>query len=200
MGEDKAFLRVGGRRLIDRVLDAVSAVAGEVIIVTNTPEEYEALPARLARDVYPGTGALGGIYTGLVMAEYPRSLVVACDMPFLNVDLLRYMASQEEAYDVVMPYLGEGEPSTKTHATAKARDLHPLHAIYSTRCLAPVERAIERGDLRTIAFLPDVDVRFISRGEIDRFDPEHLSIFNANTPEELRHAEEPCQLRSEAGR
>lgn len=190
MGEDKAFLQVGGQLLVERVLEAVSAVADETIIVANTPEKYADFPARLASDVYPGTGALGGIYTGLLVAEHPRSLVVACDMPFLNVGLLRYMAGQPWQYDAVIPYLGEDEPSAETQTTAKARDLHPLHAVYSKRCLGPIKKAIDRGDLRTIAFLPEVDVRFVSRQEIHRFDPEHRSFFNANTPEELSYARE----------
>lgn len=190
MGEDKAFLQVGGRPLIERVLDAVAAVADEAIIVTNTPEKYAGQRVRLVRDVYPGTGALGGIYTGLRTARNERCLVVACDMPFLNPDLLQYMAGQSEQYDVVIPYLGEGPPPADAWVAAKAHDLHPLHAIYSKRCLEPIERAIQQGDLRTIAFLPEVRVRFLSRAEIDQFDPEHRSFFNANTPQELRYARE----------
>lgn len=190
MGEDKAFLRIDGQLLIERVLEAVGAVVDEIIVVTNRPEKYVGFSVRLVRDVLPDTGPLGGIYTGLRMAERPRNLVVACDMPFLNVDLLRYMAGQAWRYDAVIPYLGENAPSMGAQTTAKARDMHPLHAIYSKRCVGPIERSIERGDLRTIAFLPDVNVGFVDRQAIDRFDPDHLSFFNANTPEELAHARE----------
>lgn len=190
MGEDKAFLQVGDQLLIERVLMAVAAVADDIVIVTNTPEKYAGYAARFVRDVYPGTGALGGIYTGLLAARHPCGLVVACDMPFLNVELLRYIASQVGQYDVVIPYVGDDEPSTDTMATARTQDLHPLHAVYCKRCLGPIERAIGHGDLRTIAFLPEVNVRFVGRREIDRFDPEHRSFFNANTPEELQYARE----------
>lgn len=190
MGQDKAFLEVGGRRLIDRVIDAIERVTDDVIIVTTTPGDYAGCGTRLAEDLYPGTGALGGIYTGLHAAEHPCSFVVACDMPFLNVELLKYMSSQIQHHDVVMPYVGDEEPATNTRATAKARDLHPLHAVYSKRCLEPIARALERGDLRTIAFLPDVDVRFVGRREIEQFDPQHRSFFNANTPEELHRAQD----------
>ncbi|MFQ5343261.1 MAG: molybdenum cofactor guanylyltransferase [Anaerolineae bacterium] len=216
MGQDKAFLQVGGELLIDRVLKAVRAVADDIIIVTNSPEKYAGYPARLIRDAYPGTGALGGIYTGLLAAEHSCGIVVACDMPFLKVDLLQYMAGQIEQYDVVIPYVGDDQPSANTQDaalrqaprraqegpqegsqdTARARDLHPLHAIYCKRCLEPIERAIGRGDLRAIAFLPEVRVRFVGRQEIARFDPEHCSFFNANTPEELRYAQELTKIRS----
>ncbi|MBS1251942.1 MAG: putative molybdenum cofactor guanylyltransferase [Anaerolineales bacterium] len=188
MGKDKAFLRVGGRRLIDRVLNAMEAVAGEVIIVTNNPQEYAGLGARLVCDEYPGTGALGGMYTGLLAASLPYSFVVACDMPFLDTELLRYMAGQVQHYDVVMPHLGAPEPAADAKTTARARDLHPLHAIYSRRCLEPIKQALDRGDLRTVAFLSEVNVRFVGRREIDRFDPQRRSFFNANTPAELSRA------------
>lgn len=208
MGEDKAFARVGGQFLIERVLEAVRVVTDDNIIVTNSSEKYAGFPARLARDVYPGTGALGGIYTGLLVAKYPYSLVVACDMPFLNIGLLQYMAGLVRGYDMVIPHLGEDKPLAeigvaalrhpfdRAQDTAKARDLHPLHAIYSKQCLGPIERALDRRDLRAIAFLPEINVRLVGRREIDRFDPEHRCFFNANTPEELRYARELSERRS----
>lgn len=199
MGEDKAFLPVDGRLLIQRVLDVVRPLADDVIIVTNSPGDYVDFPTRVIRDARPGTGALGGIYTGLLEAQYPLSLVVACDMPFLNADLLQYMVHLARQHDVVMPYAGEDEPPAGTRTTAKARDLHPLHAVYSKRCTGPIQRALDRGDLRTIAFLPEVDVRFVGRREIERFDPHHRSFFNANTPEQLRRARELSEAYSEAG-
>ncbi len=195
MGQDKAFLSIGGRRLIEHVLDAVQAVADDLVIVTNSPEKYARFPARIVRDLYPGTGVLGGIYTGLRMAHHRCGLVVACDMPFLNVELLRYMAGQIAHYDVVMPYVGRDDPSLNSQATAKVRDLHPLHAIYCKQCLEPIERALERGDLRAIAFLPEVRVRFVSCQEIDPIDPEHRSFFNTNTPAELQYARELTRMR-----
>lgn len=202
MGEDKAFLPVGGQLLIDRVLTAVGAVADDIIIVTNSPEKYAGYRVRLVRDAHPGTGALGGIYTGLLAAERWCGLVVACDMPFLNVDLLQYMAGLVGQYDVVMPYSGDnplpgemldsapGQAQEGPQETAKARDLHPLHAIYCKTCLDPIRRGLSRGDLRAIAFLPEVRVRFVGRQEIERFDAAHRSLFNANTPEELQRARE----------
>lgn len=193
MGQDKAFLQVGGQPLVQRVLQAVTAVADDVTIVTNSPERYVEYPVNIVRDVYPGTGTLGGIYTGLLVAGHRCALTVACDMPFLNVDLLRYMASLVEQHDVVMPHVGGGQPSPEAQATARSRDLHPLHAIYCKRCLEPMERAIGRGDLRAVAFLPEVRVRFVGRPEIERFDPHYRSLFNANTPEDLRYARELIQ-------
>jgi molybdopterin-guanine dinucleotide biosynthesis protein A len=188
MGTDKAFLPVGGRLLIERVLDVVASLSDDIVIVTNSPERYAAFGARLVADVFPGTGALGGIYTGLQASRHAYGLVVACDMPFLNRELLRYMAGLADEFDAVVPALGTASPDPSSVHTARKWDLHPLHAIYAKTCLAPIERALQRGDLRTIAFLSEVRVRYIGSTEVERFDPQRRSFFNANTPEELERA------------
>jgi len=191
MGRDKAFLSVGGRLLIQRVLDVLGEISTDLIIVTNTPEPYARFGVRWVRDAYPGTGSLGGIFTAIQAARHPYTYVVACDMPFLNVALLRYMAILAPGHDVVMPRLAlKNHPLTGgAKETAKHRDLHPLHAIYSKDCLSPIERALAQGDLRTIAFLPDVRVAYLVQEEIDVFDPAHISFFNVNWPEDLALAE-----------
>lgn len=188
MGTDKAFLKVGGRMLIQRVLDVVEALCDDVVIVTNTPERYASFGTRLVTDIVPGAGALGGLYTGLHAASRHCSLVVACDMPFLNRALLQYMADLVGEFDAVIPALGTVCPDLSDTSNARRWGLHPLHAAYTKACLLPIERAIQQGDLRVIAFLPEVRVRFISPEEVDRFDPERRSFFNANTPEELAQA------------
>jgi molybdopterin-guanine dinucleotide biosynthesis protein A len=153
----------------------------------------EGLEATMVSDVRPGQGALGGIYSGLLAASHFHSLVIACDMPFLNLNLLRYMALLAPGYDVVIPCvvaktfsshraLGQG-PST-----AKEEHLHPLHAIYSKRCLGPIEELLDRGDLRIIAFFPQVRVRYVEQEEVDPFDPQHLSLFNINTSADMERA------------
>ena len=188
MGKDKAFLEVGGRMLIQRVLDVVTALCDDVVIVTNTPERYAPFGARLVRDIFPGAGALGGLYTGLHAARHARSVVVACDMPFLNRGLLQYMADLAREFDAVIPALGSVRPDLSDTSNARKWGLHPLHAVYGKACLMPIERAIQQGDLRVIAFLPEVRVRFVGPEEVERFDPEGRSFFNANTPEELAQA------------
>jgi len=100
---------------------------------------------------------------------------VTCDMPFLNLGLLRYMVGMAPGHDVIIPRLGE--------------KLEPLHALYSKNCLKPIERLIERGDFKIIHFFPEAWVRYV-----ERFDPEHLSFFNINTPEDLERARKRLAL------
>ncbi len=200
MGRDKAFVEVGGRPLIERVLERVQQVATETIIVTNSPQQYAHLPARLVPDVVRGKGPLVGIYSGLQAARHGLAVVVACDMPFVQPDLLRFMLAQSPGHDVVIPHTGVSAPPRALHdrpqagPTAKMRGLHPLHAVYRRTCLPVIEKLIDSDDLRVIAFLAAVRVRYLEPDEIARFDPRRQSFFNVNTPAEWEQA-----LRMESG-
>jgi molybdopterin-guanine dinucleotide biosynthesis protein A len=174
LGTDKAFLRVGGRVLIEVIVEKMARIGDEVIIVTNSPQRYDHLEARLVGDIAPGKGALVGIYSGLRAARSEYGLVVACDMPFLDLRLLRYMILLSPGQDVVIPRIGELT--------------EPLHAIYSKECLQPMERLLSAGRLKIIDFFPEVRVRYIEEQEIKLFDPQCLSFLNINTPADLEKA------------
>jgi molybdenum cofactor guanylyltransferase len=196
MGRNKAWIELGGRTLIERVLDRLGQICQETILVTGDPESYGKLETRVVGDTFPGKGSLGGIYTGLSAAQHQRAIVVACDMPFLNRNLLSYMLSVGPDFDVVIPSAPstrrpdalspqDSMPSGSARPTAKDNDLHPLHAVYSKQCLGPIRTRIAEGDLRMVGFYPDVRVRVVTSSEVERWDPEHLSMFNVNTPEDL---------------
>ena len=174
LGTDKAFLTLGGQTLIERVLRTMRGLVDDVVIVTNDRPRYAHLGARMIGDVYPGKASLGGIYSGLLAAQHDRGLVVGCDMPFLNAGLLRYMLSLAETNHVVIPRYG-------TY-------LEPLHAIYTKRCLEGMRQLIERDELRISKVFCDAPTRYVSGEEIALFDPDKLSFFNINTPEDLDQA------------
>jgi molybdopterin-guanine dinucleotide biosynthesis protein A len=176
MGTDKSFVRVLGRPLVEDVLAQVAGIGAETIIVTNRPDDYRYLGFPLFSDVLPDKGALGGIYTALHSSSQPHTLCVACDMPFAVRPLLDYLISliPDANADAIVPRLnGEAEP---------------FRAIYSRVCLGPIRAALDAGKMRVISFFPAVRVRFVDEPEIDRFDPQHLSFFNVNTPEDLEQA------------
>ncbi len=174
LGIDKAFLRIGDRFLIEEIVEKMARIGDEVIIVTNSPHKYGYLKTRLVGDIYPGKGALGGFYSGLRVACHDHGLVVACDMPFLDLRLLRYMILLSPGQDVVIPRIGGMT--------------EPLHAIYSKECLQPIERLLSAGDLKILDFFPEVRVHYVEEQEIKLFDPQCLSFFNINTPADLEQA------------
>jgi len=182
LGADKAFLEIGGQVLIEGIVQKMARIGDEVVIVTNLPQKYRYLEVRLVSDVYPGKGALGGIYSGLKAACNHHSLVVACDMPFLNPELLRHLIEESTNVDAVVPCLG-GQPE-------------PLHALYSKACLAPMKRMLLAGDLKIAPLFQAVRVRYVDEGTIDRIDPRHLSFFNINTQADV---EEALRLLREVG-
>ncbi|MEA3459109.1 MAG: molybdenum cofactor guanylyltransferase [Chloroflexota bacterium] len=180
LGLDKALLRLDGETLLEAAVKKVATLSDEVIVAVSGPLPYRLPGAHLVTDIHPGCGPLGGIHAGLAAASNFYSLVVACDMPFLNIELLRYMVEIAPGNDVVMPRLG-------TY-------LEPLHAIYSKDCLKPIERRIEAENFKVSDFLSEVRVRYLEREDIERFDPEHLSFFNINTMEDLERARETIAL------
>ena len=131
MGRDKAFLEVGGKRVIERVIERVQPLTDDLFINTNTPAQYEQFRLRMEIDVYPGKAALGGIFTAIHVARHPHVLVVACDMPFLNSKLLRHLVDMAPVADVVIPLVSPPQPET-------------LHAIYSKACLPVIEYRIKK--------------------------------------------------------
>lgn len=178
MGEDKALKTFLGRPLIQRVVERLSAIADELIVTTNRPDEYAFLNLPLFPDLKPGRGALGGLYTAIASAKHPIVAVVACDMPFASPSLLEAASGllvQEEA-DVVIPKSEEG--------------YEPLHAVYRRETCFPAIDAAIRADLwKVVVWFPQVKVRMLTPDEIGQHDPSGLAFWNVNTPEEFAEAE-----------
>lgn len=195
MGQDKALLPVGNQRLIDRVVSLVGAVADDLLVVASGAERYRSPHWRVVQDAFPGAGSLGGLYSGLQAARYSYAVAVAVDMPFLNPDLLRYLIRVGRDWDATVPQVNpfrlSARPGRDGHApTARDADLQPLHAVYHRRVAIAIRECIRQGDLRMISFLPLVRVRLVSNEETARYDPEGLSFFNANTPDDWRAVQE----------
>jgi molybdopterin-guanine dinucleotide biosynthesis protein A len=180
LGRVKALERINGQSLIERTIDRLSTVIQELLVVTSQ-EQFKLLAAarlkgKLIVDIYPGKGALGGIYTGLISTDSFYSLVVGCDMPFLNRELLCYLIELAPGFDVVVPRIDDM--------------LEPLHAVYSRDCLAPIQELIGNDRLGIVQLFESVNTRYVDRDEIAKFDPQCLSFFNINTLDDLKKAKD----------
>lgn len=178
LGRNKALLEVEGQPLVSRTIQKLAALSDDLLVVTSDPARYAplGLPARLVSDERPGMGSLMGIYSGLRVARHTHALAVACDMPFLNLPLLRYMMPLADGHDVVIPRLGGF--------------FEPLHAIYGKSCLPFMAGLLEQGRRQIIAFFDHVRVRYVEEDEIEKFDPHHLSFVNVNTPGDWERVQE----------
>lgn len=171
MGRNKAILPQKGVRFIEGIYRTLLELFEEVIVVTNTPEQYAFLPCRKVPDLYPGKGVLAGIHSGLSHSKEPAIFAVACDMPQLNVELIRHLISLSAGVDLVIPSSDSG--------------FEPLHALYRKGCLPSLEELLQDGtNRRVIALMSRVQVREVLPGEITPFDPEFNSFVNINTPED----------------
>lgn len=168
MGRDKAFLPWGRATLLERVMSTLRPLVDELIVVVNDARRFRDLDARVVEDAIPAAHALGGIYTGLVSASHDRCFVCACDMPFLNPRLIRFLARQGEGWDLVIP--------------RTARGLEPLHAVYAASIVPAMATQLRRRqwDLRALA--ERVRATIIGPEAVARHDPEGLSCLNLNTP------------------
>lgn len=171
MGQDKSFVLFQGRPMIEVVGDTVKGLGDELILIANRPEDYAHLGLPIHTDLYPDHGPLGGIFTAVTAASHPHTLVVACDMPWLNRDLLRYMIALRQEADVIVPRWDKYP--------------EPLHAIYGKACLPAIEAKLQAKQLKITAFFGRVQVRFVEREEIEQFDRHGRSFANINTPQDL---------------
>ncbi len=184
MGQPKALLPVPpqGRRLLETIVQRLQPLAPHaILVIANDPMIRQQTnlgdTVRWLSDTYLDVGPLGGIATALATVT-DWAIVVACDMPLLNPDLLRYLvalaqevdSTRAAVWDAIVPVV-DGYPE-------------PLHAIYHRRCLAAVTARLAAGQRRATAFLPDIHVRYVHEAELRRHDPALQSFLNVNTPEE----------------
>jgi len=177
LGRNKALQVIDGRSLIQWVVDRVSMLSTEIIIVTANGEavpSYSTVEIKTVADIYPEKGPLVGIYSGLISSSGSRAMAVGCDTPFLSVSLLKYMTQICSIYDVVVPRI--------------KNKLEPLCAVYSKNCSNPIQRLLEQDELRIDRLFGMVKVKYIGEDEVNRFDPEHLSFFNINSQADLDRA------------
>jgi len=182
MGQDKALMPFRGVPLIQFVMTRLDSIADEVIVTTNHPQEYRFLGVPLYRDIRPERGALGGLYTALASAQGDFVAVVACDMPFASKAFFLRAGRLivESAADVVIPQTRFG--------------YEPLHALYRREsCLPPIENALDENRWKVISWFDQVRVHALSGEEIAAFDPQGLTFWNLNTPQDFEKAEAALQ-------
>lgn len=177
-GRPKGLELVGGRRILDRVIEALTEGLGTPpLLVANDPEATRWVPGlRVVPDARPGLGALGGIYTAIVQAPAPV-VCVAWDMPFVTAGLIRALSDSLEMVDLCLPESGG------------PRGVEPLCAIYGPACASAIERAVGEDDLRAIGFHRHVGVGILREERVRRYgDPGRL-FFNVNSAADLTRAQ-----------
>ncbi|MBO9540331.1 molybdenum cofactor guanylyltransferase [bacterium] len=173
MGQDKARLPFGSEPLAARVYRTLAEVFPQVVVVTNQPD-FPVPGAFCISDRFPGNGPLEGLASAFEAIDADRVLLVACDMPFLQPELLRALANEPDDADVIAP------------RTPRFRE--PLLAIYSRRLLPVLRERLGAGDCRVCGLIDDVNHREIGPEALRQHDPELRSFWNLNRPEDYEQA------------
>lgn len=177
MGSEKAELLFGGRRVVDIVIESLGEVCDEVIVAgkLHQARDLRDRGARWVADAPGTTGPLAGLAAALEISKHDRCLLVACDMPFLNGDFLRYLANEHTDCDALVP-APDGRPQ-------------PLHAAYSRACLATARSLLQLGPASMRDLLSRRRVRYVRHDQCLKLDQRGLSWFNMNGPDDYNTAQ-----------
>ena len=178
-GKPKGLERVGGERILDRLVQVMSSALGELpLLVANAPEAMHwRSDLRTVADVHPALGALGGIYTAVI--ETPAPVVcVAWDMPFVSEPLIRALAEGLERNDAVLP-----------QSTGR-RGVEPLCAAYGPACRDAIAESLAAGDLRAIGFHDRIKLGILPLEQVRSLADPALLFFNVNTADDLARADQ----------
>jgi molybdopterin-guanine dinucleotide biosynthesis protein A len=171
-GQNKAFIRLDGQTIIERLYRLFEDLFDEIIIVTNSPVLFSGFDCLIAVDLFPFQASLTGIHTGLFYASRDHIFVCACDTPFIKTTLI------ETVLEATHPPAGATMPATSA-------GLEPLCAVYAKKCLSLVERHITRNQMKIQRVFGKKRIREISEKKLRQADPDLVSFFNINRPEDL---------------
>jgi molybdopterin-guanine dinucleotide biosynthesis protein A len=178
-GCDKGALLVEGRPIRERQIAELASITSDILVVgrggggsTHEARGDPAARTRFVADRVPGCGPLGGLHTALLESLGDRTIVIACDMPYITAPLAAYLATLAAEADIVVPRTDRG--------------YHPLCAAYARGCLEPVARRIADGRLKMIDLFEDVRVRVVTVEELSAFGDVDRLLANVNSPAEYR--------------
>jgi molybdopterin-guanine dinucleotide biosynthesis protein A len=176
-GENKAFIKVGGVRILDRLFDLFSELFDEILLVTTHPRDFLEWDALIVTDLFSVRSSLTGIHAGLFYASQPFAFFSACDTPFLKKEIIEMVLSEiEPGADLVLPRTSAG--------------IEPLCAAYSRRCLKPAEEHLRANKFKIQLALKNCRIKTIPEDRLRAKDPGLVSFFNVNTPQDLARAEQ----------
>lgn len=172
MGFDKQFLKIDRRRLMDSIINKLKEEFDEIIIVTNKPEHYIGLGHKITMDILKNKGPLGGIHAGLTISSSQYALVMACDMPNINLDYIRYMKDNMGKYGCT---------------TKLGQWLEPFCSFYSKDIIPDIEDYLNTNRRSTNGFLRQLDVNYVEEEDARRFSPNWDMFLNLNTKDDLEN-------------
>lgn len=185
IGKDKIKLKIKDRFLIEIIIDKIYNIFDEIIVVLNK-NNFNAFPryvlkkfsnVKIIKDECNISASLIGIYSGLKFSSSNYNFVFACDMPYVNVNLVNAIIKKIDLSDVIVPkYTKNGNEF-----------LEPLFAIYSKMCENAMKEQIEKGKYQIKEIFSKLNVKYINENYLKKFDPSLISFSNINTKEDYSY-------------
>lgn len=178
MGTNKALLNIGGKTVIERIASELRKTVSNLIIVTNSFEEYRFLGLPMVEDQWKDSGPLAGLHAGLTASHSDKNLVVACDMPFISAQFGGILLSFLEEHQAAVPYI--------------AGQLHPLFAAYRKETAEEINQSLHKQELRIRQFYGKIKTKLVTEADLAKFPYRYQEkhLFNMNQPEEFKKAVE----------
>ncbi|MBI5290176.1 MAG: molybdenum cofactor guanylyltransferase [Chloroflexi bacterium] len=178
LGGSKPSVEVAGMPLLQYALTALGSMVDEVVITIAPDQTLPSLRSDVqvvvCEDLLPDRGPLTGIFTGLQCARSEYAIVIPCDAPFIEPELLRLLLDSRHGHDAVIPVV-DGRPDV-------------MLGVYRKTCIPALERALNSDDFAVSAFLRHLRVCYIDEEQLREADGMLRSFFNVNSREQLATA------------
>lgn len=181
MGMNKLLLPLGKMTVAETLVNTLNGMFAECILVTDRPQDFCGLPARIVPDLYNGIpkSSLRGIHGGLSASNHSCSFVVGGDMPFAVPEVITHLCGLADGYDLVIPW---EDPY-----------FHPLTAVYSRSLLPLISEMLAAGNYKLSFLRKCVHALSVDVKDLRVFDPQLWSLFNINTPDDYAKALVHCK-------
>jgi molybdopterin-guanine dinucleotide biosynthesis protein A len=184
MGANKSLLKLGEQTVIERITYLMKSVFTNIIIISNTPDEYTFLNLPIYEDVYKGKGPLAGIHSGLKSSDTQKNFIISCDIPLMNKEMIEYIVEYKT-----------DKPITVCNANGF---LQPFAGLYDKSLVNEIENRLcdksehinhtnenERKQCKVMSFIRSTDAEVINPADAN--DYSENTFLNINTQEDYNN-------------
>jgi molybdopterin-guanine dinucleotide biosynthesis protein A len=180
IGKNKAFIKLNGKSFLQRAHDLASLLTDEIVVVIGGEDPsnlfFGSLPPStiILNDIEIGIGPIMGIYSGMKVLSSSHVVVLPCDSPLINIELMQYLIKKTINYDALIPKWPNGF-------------IEPLHSIYKVAsCLEAIKLTLEQGEKSLKKMINRLKkVKYVSTDELKVFDRDLRTFYNINSQDDL---------------
>ena len=172
MGYDKGLINVGESTLIQSAVNLMKAFTTNVYILAPT-EKYKNIGVPCIADKIDSRGPLSALYTGLISSRTQINIFLACDMPKMRLEFIKYLVKKSSQHDAVLMKFDDG-------------NVEPLCSIYKKSCLTIIKSNFEHNQYKLSKLLAELNVAYISEKNLNYLGLDRSIFTNINTPEDLK--------------